>query len=307
LFLFRMNVLLTGASGLIGSQVANALGARNDRVISVTRGSSQADQSIIWNPLDKYPSDALVNAVEQSDAIIHLAGENIAGGRWTRKRKDAIRESRIRGTRQIVAAINAARRKPRAFLSASAIGFYGDRGDEMLDESSSPASAWLSELCREWETSAAQANARIVHLRFGIILSKSGGALPRMMRPFRFGLGGPVGSGNQWMSWIEIGDAVRAILHLLDHSTETGPVNIVAPNPLTNENFSRVLGRVLHRPALFRVPAPVLRLMLGEMADELVLFSQRVRPEALGRSCFDFQYPTIDSALRQLLLSGAES
>jgi uncharacterized protein (TIGR01777 family) len=246
----------------------------------------------------------LINAVDQSDAIVHLAGENIAGGRWNRKRKDAIRESRIRGTQQIVAAINAARRKPRAFLCASAIGFYGDRGDEILDESSSPGNAWLSEVCREWEASAVQANARTVHLRFGIILSKYGGALPRIIRPFRFGLGGPVGSGNQWMSWIVIGDAVRAILHLLDHSTETGPVNIVAPNPVTNENFSRVLGTVLHRPALFRVPAPVLRLVLGEMADELLLSSQRVRPEALGRNGFEFQYPTIESALKQLLISG---
>jgi uncharacterized protein (TIGR01777 family) len=302
-----MNVLLTGASGLIGSQVANALKARNDRVISVTRRNAHLDRSITWNPFDKYPSEALINAVDQSDAIVHLAGENIAGGRWNRKRKDAIRESRIRGTQQIVAAINAARRKPRAFLCASAIGFYGDRGDEILDESSSHGDAWLSEVCREWEASAAQAHARIVHLRFGIVLSKSGGALPRIMRPFRFGLGGPVGSGNQWMSWIVIGDAVRAILHLLDHSTETGPVNIVAPNPVTNENFSRMLGTVLHRPALFRVPAPVLRLVLGEMADELLLSSQRVRPEALGRNGFEFQYPTIESALKQLLISGAGS
>ena len=296
-----MNVLLTGASGLIGSQVANALRARNDRVISVTRGNAQRDQSIVWNPVDARPSQALKSAVEQCDAVIHLAGENIASGRWTRKRKQAIRESRIRGTEQIVAAINAGQRKPESFLCASAIGYYGDRANEVLDETSLPGETWLSEVCRDWEASAAQAQSRIVHLRFGIILSKSGGALPQIMRPFRFGFGGPTGSGTQWMSWIAIDDAVRAILALLDSQTESGPVNIVAPNPETNRKFSEQLGRVLHRPALLRVPATILRLAFGEMADELLLGSQRVQPGILARSGFQFQYPTIESALAHLL------
>jgi uncharacterized protein (TIGR01777 family) len=295
-----MTVLLTGASGLIGSQAANALRARNDRVISVTRGNARKDESVSWNPLDESPSQSLNSAVAQCDAIIHLAGENIASGRWTRKRKHAIRESRIHGTQQIVAAINTAQRKPRTFLCASAVGYYGDRGNEVLNESSPPGQAWLSEVCGEWETSAAQAHSRTVHLRFGIVLSKSGGALPQIMRPFRFGFGGPVGSGNQWMSWIAIDDAVRAILMLLDNSTEAGPVNIVAPNPVTNGNFSEVLGKVLHRPALCRVPAQVLRLVLGEMADELLLSSQRVQPGVLARSGFQFRYPAIESALEYL-------
>ncbi len=295
-----MNVVLTGASGFVGSHLARALRARSDRTISITRSLEGNNQCVTWNSSANTPCPALISAIQQSDAVIHLAGENIASGRWTRRRKLAIRESRVRGTEQIVAAIDLADRKPRVFLCASAVGYYGNRCEEELNEASAPGEGWLSEVCKAWEDRAAQARSRVVHLRFGMILSKSGGALAKMIWPFQLGLGGPLGKGSPWMSWITIDDAVRAILYLLDEVDLRGPVNVVAPTPVRNKEFTQALAKVLRKPAVFRVPETLLRIVFGEMAEELLLSSQCVKPTVLETSGFRFHHRTIQNALSHL-------
>lgn len=294
-----MRVSITGSSGLIGSALLPLLTAEGHEVGRISR--STAVGAWRWDPAAGHVDAGAVNGM---DAVVHLAGETIAGGRWSEARKALIRESRLRGTRVVAEAVARADPRPRALLCASAMGFYGDRGDELLTERSAPGHGFLSEVSREWEEACAPAReqgVRVVNLRFGIVLSSAGGALAKMLPPFRLGVGGVVGSGKQWWSWVTLDDAVGAIRHALGTPGLAGPVNVAAPNPVTNGEFTRTLGRVLARPTLFPVPAFAARLALGEMADALLLASARLVPERLLQTGFVFRRPELEGALRHLL------
>jgi uncharacterized protein (TIGR01777 family) len=237
-------------------------------------------------------------------AVIHLAGENIASGRWTKARKERIRDSRVRGSRVLAEALAKLVRPPQHLLCASAIGYYGDRGEELLTENSQPGTGFLAEVCRDWEEAAQPARAkgiRTTHLRFGVVLSAAGGALAKMLTPFRIGVGGRIGSGHQFMSWITIDDVAAAVRHVLENDTFQGPINVVAPSPVTNLQFTKALGRVLSRPTIFPMPALMARLAFGQMANELLLASQRVQPERLQGSGYAFRHTDLEAALRHLL------
>ncbi len=293
---------VSGSSGIIGSALVHRLTAHGHRISALVRRAPGPGE-IGWNPeagrLD--PED-----LEGLDAVVHLAGENV-GARWTAARKARIRNSRVRGTRLLSDAMAQTSRRPAVLVSASAIGIYGNRGDEILDEDSplgEPDDDFLAAVGGEWEGAADPARAagvRVVHPRFGVVLSPKGGALGRMLLPFRLGLGGRLGRGSQWMSWISIDDAVSALLHLLKDKTLAGPVNVTAPQPLQNRDFTRTLGRVLSRPTPFPVPSSVLRLALGEMAGATLLSSARVVPRRLLASGFSFGQPDLESALRHVL------
>jgi uncharacterized protein (TIGR01777 family) len=260
---------------------------------------------IAWDPGgDSFDASAL----EHVDGVVHLAAANIAAGRWTAAHKERIRESRIHGTRVLCGMLAKLRSPPKVLVSASAIGFYGDRGDELLNEDSAPGQGFLADLASQWESvteAASAAGIRVVLMRFGIVLSPAGGALASMLGPFRFGVGGRLGSGRQFWSWIALSDAVGGILHALGTDSLHGPVNAVAPNPVTNAQFTRTLGRVLRRPTILPAPAFVLRLALGEMAEELLLSSARVEPQRLRASGFQFGYGFLEDALRHMLQSFA--
>jgi uncharacterized protein (TIGR01777 family) len=297
-----LHVVVTGASGLIGSAVSRRLEAAGHRVSRMVRRPAGPGE-ISWDPdLGRLnPAD-----LEGVDGVVHLAGENV-GARWTPARKARIRDSRVRGTRLLSETLARLRRKPAVLVSASAIGIYGNRGDEVLTETSAPGDAshdFLVAVAEEWEAAAEPARAagvRVVHPRFGVVLSPAGGALKKMLPPFRLGLGGRLGNGSQWMSWISIDDAVGSIHYALLTPTLHGPVNTTAPNPVTNDEFTRALGQVLGRPTLFSVPAFALRLALGEMADATVLISARARPVRLLESGYRFAHPDLESALRHVL------
>jgi uncharacterized protein (TIGR01777 family) len=291
-------VAVSGSTGLIGSALVERLRARGLRVRRLVREArGDARDDIVWDPMrDLLSADDL----EGVDAVVHLAGEPLAQ-RWTSARKQAIRESRVRGTGLLARTIAAMRRKPAVMLSGSAIGFYGDRGDEMLDEESAPGTDFLAGVVREWEAAtraAEEAGVRVVHLRSGLVLSAKGGALAKLLLPFRMGVGGPIGSGRQWMSWISLHDHLRAVEHVMDDTALSGPVNLVAPNPVTNAEFAHTLGRVLTRPALVPVPAMALELVYGEMARATILTGQRVVPRALMRTGFAHAHPTLEQARR---------
>lgn len=290
---------ITGASGLIGSALRSFLAAGGHRVVRLSRpGAALSSDARVWDPTGAVPSPA---PVEGLDAVVHLAGENIGAGRWTASRKRRILESRDTGTRALVAAIARAARPPRALLCASAIGVYGDRGDEGLDESSIEGSGFLAEVARSWEAAASEAasrGVRVVHLRLGIVVAAAGGAVPRMLRPFRLGLGGPVGSGRQLWSWVALDDVLGAILFVLRHEALSGPVNVVAPAPVTSREFAAILGRVVRRPSAAPLPAAAVRALLGEMGEALLLSSQRVRPARLLDAGFPFRHPALEAALR---------
>jgi len=298
-------IALAGARGFIGSALATSLAADGHRVVRLMRASpghgathpaSVAD-SIAWDPArGELDPDALSGV----DAVVNLAGEPIAT-RWTVTRKRRMAASRIDTTALIARAIAAMPARPGVFLSASAVGYYGDRGAEALDEMSSSGSGFLAELCREWEAATAPARdigVRIVHARFGVVLGRGGGMLAAVLPVFELGAGGKLGSGAQWMSWIARTDAVAALRHAIAADVVRGPVNVTSPNPVTPAEFVAVLGRVLRRPTLAPVPAFALRLVFGEMADDALLASQRVYPGALERSGFTFRHPTIEGALR---------
>jgi uncharacterized protein (TIGR01777 family) len=301
-----MEIVVTGSSGLIGSALVPALLAKGYRVIRLVRrkatvvrpdGSTEA----FWNPMMKQIDD---KALDNCEAVIHLAGENIADGRWDEEKKRRVRDSRVKGTRFLAETLARLERPPEVFICASAIGYYGDRGDEVLTEESPPGSGFLPEVCCQWEAAAEEARRagiRTLHMRTGLVLSRQGQLLKRMLIPFKIGLGGKIGDGRQWMSWIVIDDVVGAFLHVLEDDTISGPVNVVAPQPVTNHEFTRTLGRVLNRPAFLTVPAFALRWAFGEMADELVLASARVEPRKLLDSGYKFLYPTLEAALRHLL------
>ena len=298
-------VAVTGASGLVGSALVTGLTSAGHRVVRVVRGAgaaSVAGQRLArWDP----ESGALEpSALAGADAVVHLAGESVAGGRWTEAKKRRIRSTRVDVTRRLAEALPRLERPPRLLVSASAVGYYGDRGSEILREDSSPGPGFLAEVCREWEAAtdpAARAGIRVVRLRIGMVLSRRGGALGAMLTPFRLGAGGPVGSGVQWVSWIAIDDLVGATLHALATESLAGPVNAVAPEPVTNRELARTLGRVLRRPALLPLPAVAARLLFGQMADELLLASARVEPARLRATGFTFRHARLEDALRHEL------
>jgi uncharacterized protein (TIGR01777 family) len=284
-------------SGLIGSALRPELEKRSYEIVRLKTGTARQPNEIAWEPLR--PLDAA--QVSGFDAVIHLAGENIFG-RWTKRKKKSIYESRVLGTRHLCAALAACASKPKVLLAASAVGFYGSHHDELLTEASANGKGFLADLAWDWEAAtepARRAGIRVVNLRSGIVLSRQGGALAMMLPIFRLGLGGKIGSGKQWMSWIAIEDEVAAILFCLDHEEISGPVNLAAPNPVTNADFALTLARAVHRPAFFGVPEVAVRLLLGsEMAEETVLASQRVAPEKLQRAGFEFKFATLADALR---------
>ena len=293
-----LHVAVTGASGFIGSLLVPVLTTGGHRVTRLVRRPPREGE-IRWDPPSMGPSPA---ALQHVDAVIHLAGENIAG-RWTRRRKRAVLESRRSGTRVLAEAVAEAG-GPRILISASAIGYYGERGEETLTEASGPSTGFLSEVAQAWEAAtrpADNAGVRVVRLRIGLPISPAGGVLHRMLPPFKFGVGGRLGSGKQWMSWISTDDLAGGFHHALSNDTVGGAINAVAPTPVRNAEFARELGRVLRRPALLPVPAVALRTLFGQMADEAILASTRVMPEALTRSGYRFRHETLAEALMHVL------
>jgi len=297
-----MRVLVTGSSGLVGSAIVDSLVADGHSVTRLVRSRADATRGEVrWDPLS---GDLDPSGLDGLDAVVHLAGESIAAGRWTAARKARIRESRVAGTRTLCDALQRLAGPPGVLVSASAVGYYGDRADEVLDEDSAPGTGFLPEVCVAWEQAAvlaAEVGVRVVRLRIGIVLSAHGGALGRMLTPFRLGLGGILGSGRQYMSWIALDDLVRVFRHAIESGELSGAVNAVAPAPVTNREFTRALGRALSRPTWFPAPAPLLRLALGEMAEALLLASTRVVPARLEAGGFRFLHADPEGALRSVL------
>jgi uncharacterized protein (TIGR01777 family) len=297
-----MRVLVSGASGLLGSALVPTLSADGHTVTRLVRSAPRPGQAEIpWNPAARSIGTP---ALEGLDAVVHLAGDNIASGRWTAAKKASIRNSRVQGTTVLCEALAQLVKPPTVLLSASAIGYYGDRGETTLREESPPGTGFLADVCQAWEAAtapAAQRGIRVVHLRFGMVLSPAGGALAKMLTPFRLGLGGVVGTGKQYMSWIALDDVLGAIHHALRTETLQGPVNVVAPSAVTNQAFTTTLGKVLRRPTRLPLPAFTVRLMFGEMGDALLLASTRVAPVRLMASGYTFQYPALEQALQHLL------
>ena len=297
-----MKILVVGATGLVGSELVPLLKREGHTVYKLSRRAAGADaQTLVWNPQEgKIPTAEL----EGFDAVIHLAGEGIAKGRWTKALKEKIRDSRVGGTSLLAGALASLNQKPRHFLCASAIGYYGDRGDEVCTESSAPGTDFLADVCRDWEKAtkpAVDAGIRVVNMRIGVVMSTKGGALAKMLTPFKMGVGGVLGSGKQSMSCVTIDDVVGGIYHCLTHEELTGPVNLVDPYAVTNHDFTKTLGKILNRPTIFPAPAFVLRLAVGEMADALLLSSTRVKPDRLLASGYQFKFPNLESGLKHVL------
>jgi len=297
-----MKILVSGAHGLVGKALTKSLTTDGYELVSLVRR-----ERVVGNPeIEWDPHQGTIDAahLEGFDAVVHLAGENIASGRWSNEKKQKIRDSRVQGTTLLSETLSRLARPPATFISASAIGYYGDRGNETLTEKSGPGSDFLSKVCVEWEQATRSAEAkgiRTVHARLGIILDPKGGALEKMLTPFRMGIGGRVGDGNQWMSWITLADVIGGFTYLLEKSQLQGAVNFVSPNPVTNAEFTKALGNVLSRPTLFPVPAFAARVAFGEMADALLLSSAKVEPVALTDEGFQFQYPKLPQALGKIL------
>lgn len=297
-----MKILVSGSHGLVGKALVRSLTDDGHEVIRLVRGEhSLGSPEVGWQPQQGRID---VEHLEGIHAVVHLAGESIASGRWSAEKKKAIRESRVKGTALLSDALAQLSRPPSVFLSASAIGYYGDRGDELLTEESAPGKDFLSSVCVEWEAATrptVEKGIRVVFTRFGIILDPNGGALGKMLPPFRMGVGGRVGDGKQWMSWIALDDVVNGLKFLIEDESAQGPVNFVAPEPVRNAEFTKTLGRVLKRPTFFPIPAFGVRLAFGEMADALLLSSQRVEPSVLEDKGYKCSWPTLEPALRYLL------
>jgi uncharacterized protein len=294
-----MDVLISGATGLIGSAVIPELEAKGHTVRRLTRHPRQ-EGDIRWD-LDAGTIDGDLSGI---DAVVHLAGESIAEGRWTEEKKRRILESRQKGTRLLAERVAELSEPPSVMVSVSATGYYGDRGNELLTEESESGDLFLSEVCREWEAAAdpaREAGVRVVHPRFGIVLTTEGGALGTTLPIFKLGGGGKIGSGRQYWSWVSFDDVIAAILYLMDNEGISGPINVVTPDPPTNAEYTRVLGKVLNRPTFFTVPAPAARVMLGGIADELLLASARVEPVRLQQTGYSFRHPELEATLRYLL------
>jgi uncharacterized protein (TIGR01777 family) len=292
-----MRILITGATGLIGKRLAANLAARGDELLLAGRSQSNDASHIRWDP-DKGFDEP--ERLEGLDAVVHLAGESVSGLRWTEEKKRAIRDSRVMGTRSVVNAIHELKERPKVLVAASAIGFYGDRGDDELTETSTSGDTFLAEVSREWEAEsrrAEDAGVRTVLLRTGIVLAKEGGALGTMLTPFKLGLGGVVGSGKQWMSWIVVDDHIKVIEFAIDNEGLRGAVNSVSPHPVTNEEFTKALGEILYRPTFIPLPEFAVDLIFGEMGDALLIDSTRVVPKRLLDAGFEFAYPELKPAL----------
>lgn len=309
-----MRILISGSTGFLGTALIESLEREKHTVARLVRpetaqriGRGASDQIVPWDPV---AGQFDATAAEGADALVHLAGASIAGGRWNAPRKNLLRTSRIEAPRHLIGALSKLQRPPRVIVAASAIGYYGTRGDETLTETSAPGNDFLAGLCREWEaetTRGAEFGARVVSLRFGIILAAHGGALPRMVTPFKIGVGGRLGTGRQWMSWLTLEETVSIIQFALASPGLAGPANAVTPNPVQNLEFTQVLARTLHRPALFPAPAFALRLALGEMADALLLVSQKVLPAKLVNSGYRFLHPELADGLEKALRKNVSS
>ncbi len=299
-----MKILITGSSGLIGSQLIPFLEKKGNEVYRLIRDRNKlGDSKLFWDPENKVLD---IESLENFQVIINLAGENISSRRWSSKQKEKILQSRINSTSLLAEKLNEIENPPQLLISASAIGYYGDRGDEILTEKSEIGSGFLAEVVKNWEKSASIAQdrpIRKVYLRTGVVLSSHGGALAKILLPFKLGLGAVIGSGKQYMPWVSIEDVIQAIGFVIANEKISGPVNLAAPNPVTNYQFSKSLGKILSRPVLFKIPAFVLRGVLGEMADALLLSSSRVIPQKLIDNGYSFIHPNIDDAFKSTLLS----
>ena len=298
----NMRIVISGASGLVGRSLAQLLLANRHEVARLVRPGAKAEPGDVrWDPAAATIDMA---AMEGAEAVVHLSGASIAAGRWTSARKAELRSSRVDTTRVLVDALARLRQRPQAFVCASAIGYYGDRGDEVLTEASDCGTDFLALLTRDWEGEAVRAQhagIRTVRLRFGVILAPEGGALPKMLAPLRWGIGGRLGSGRQWMSWTALEDAIEIARNAISDEHYAGAINVVAPNPVRNTEFTRIAAAILNRPAIFPTPAFALRLALGEMAQTLLLASQRVQPARLSELGYSFRFESIEPALRSLM------
>ncbi|HSE33944.1 MAG TPA: TIGR01777 family oxidoreductase [Pyrinomonadaceae bacterium] len=296
-----MKVLVTGSHGLVGRAFIKSLLNKGDTVARLVRGAPSGSNDIEWHPNQGQIDAARLDGF---DAVVHLAGESIASGRWSAEKKERIRDSRIKGTHLLSNVLAQTSKPPSVFVSASAIGYYGDRGDDLLTEESSPGRDFLANVCKDWEAAtepAGKKGIRLVKARLGIVLDKDAGALAKMLPPFRMGIGGRIGDGKQWMSWIALTDVVGALQFVIENQVLSGPVNFVAPNPVTNATFTSTLGKILGRPTFLPIPAFGARLAFGEMADALLLSSQRVEPTRLKETAFQFKYTNLNDALSQIL------
>lgn len=294
-----MKILITGASGLIGNALQKSFNEKGYEMLLAGRRFINKPDHVVWDAEKGFDAAAL-EKIEGTDAIIHLAGEPISDWRWTEDKKKRIVDSRVQGTRSIIDAISKLKKKPKTLLSSSAVGYYGDRGDDILTERGGVGDTFLAEVCRDWEAEARKAEnygVRVVLMRNGIVLSKDGGALSTMLTPFSLGVGGVVGSGKQWMSWLALDDIVGITNFLLENEEIEGAVNVVAPNPVTNEEFTKTLGEVIHRPTFLPLPKFAVDLMMGEMGDALLIDSARVAPEKLQKAGYEFQYKDLKPAL----------
>jgi hypothetical protein len=298
-----MKILVSGATGLVGKHLIPQLESAGHRVATLVRRKAVSDLEIEWDSERGFPAGE-ASKLEGFDAVIHLAGDNVASSNWSNTKKRRIRDSRVNGTRLLVEALANCRSKPATFISASATGFYGNRGDEVLTEDSPAGIGFLSEVCQDWETEALKARAfgaRVVMLRIGVVLAADGGALEKMLTPFRFGIGGVVGSGRQWMSWIAIEDLIGLIVFALGNERVEGALNATAPAPATNKDFTKTLGKVLNRPTFLPVPGFAIRTLFGEMGESLLLQGNRILPEKALSAGFQFKFADLESAIRNAI------
>ncbi len=297
----KMTILVSGAGGVIGSVLVPFLTTGGHRVIKLVRRQSVSDNEIFWDPVSQKID---LKKAERIDAVIHLAGENIGNSRWTAKKKKTIIESRVKGTELLAKTISKLETKPTVFISASAIGYYGDRGETILTENDKSGNDFLSTVCSKWENAtkdAVDGQIRTAFMRIGVVLTPEGGALKKLLLPFKLGAGGKTGSGRQYMSWICIDDVISSIHHVLMNDNISGPINLVSPNPVTNNAFTKILGKILMRPTFFPLPEAAINILFGEMGREILLSSTKVTPKKLLESGYKFRYPDLEKTFKHLL------